>query len=188
MGVQTDPIDFHSFVEGNESGSLEDLVIPAVEDEEIFEAVQQLQELDLQNSGLGLSSDMDNTAENIDEEEEELDEGDFDRIDLNASSISEESFTDQYLRKIQERLRGGKLPKEYASGDFWVARRDAAFILNGELRNQALKELYSPRVFLWLPHHFKKGLKCVSQGCDNKIDVECFNSKPRARRIIDLNE
>jgi hypothetical protein len=48
------------------------------------------------------------------------------------------------------------------------------------------ESLYTPRVFLWFPHHLFKDLKCPT--CSEKISVKGFNKKPRARRVIDLNE
>ncbi len=48
------------------------------------------------------------------------------------------------------------------------------------------KSLYTPRVFLWFPHHLFKDLKCPT--CNEKIRGKEFNKKPRARRAIDLNE
>jgi hypothetical protein len=46
--------------------------------------------------------------------------------------------------------------------------------------------LYIPRVFLWFPHHLFKDLKCPTY--NEKISVKGYNKKPRARRVINLNE
>lgn len=126
----------------------------------------------------------DNELENDNEiETEELNENEFTTIDIEAASIPEESHVNKYLAEIQERLRG-KVPKEYQNGTFWVHQKNPYFMLEAQKRDPNC--LYIPRVFLWLPHHLVKDLKCPT--CEAKISVKGFNKKPRARRVIDLNE
>ncbi|CAO3629075.1 unnamed protein product [Mucor hiemalis] len=125
------------------------------------------------------------TIENLDSNEQfddevvhELNENEFEEINELASSVAEESITDKYLEKIQQRLRGGNIPKEYLAGVFWVQLKDPAFILENELKRNIAEELYTPRVFLWFPHYLMKVLKCVHPDCKNKIEVKCFKKNP----------
>lgn len=203
--MQTDPIDLYLFDQESHVG-VPEVEIP-VEEEEISEENTVNVEVGLPSSAT-VDEDMEmetveteveqfqtETIENLDSNEQfddevvhELNENEFEEIDELASSVAEESITDKYLEKIQQRLRGGNVPKEYLAGVFWVQRKDPAFILENELKHNIAEELYTPRVFLWFPHYLMKGLKCVHPDCNNKIEVKCFNKKPRARRIIDLNE
>lgn len=108
----------------------------------------------------------------------------FQQIDEAVASIAEDGVIDRYLKSIQDRLKGGKRPKEYKEGTFWVSKKSPSFVLEDSSDPDLL---YEPRVFLWFPHHFNKDLKCPI--CNyNRIEVKGFNKKPRARRIIDLQE
>lgn len=104
-------------------------------------------------------------------------------IDNNAASNLQASYVNNYLAEIQGRLRGKK-PIEYLNGTFWVRPKDPYFLLKKNSKD--LRRLYSPRVFLWFPHHLVENLKCPV--CASSIRIKGFNKKPRARRIIDLND
>lgn len=118
-----------------------------------------------------------NNNDLVDNEEDiELNEDEF--AEIGTSPL--EQFVDHYLDQIQTRLRGGKIPEEYKNGTFWIHRKEASFTL---VDNNAPP---LPRVFLWAPHHLQKDLKCPT--CNHKIQVKSFNKKPRARRIIDIDE
>ncbi|CEP07118.1 hypothetical protein, partial, partial [Parasitella parasitica] len=108
----------------------------------------------------------------------------MDEIDEAVNTIAENGVIDNYLEAIQKRLKDSKMPREYVEGTFWVARKSPSFILE---KPNDVEKLYEPRVFLWFPHHLKKELKCPV--CDSKkIEVKGFNTKPRARRIIDIQD
>lgn len=160
-------------VEDNE----EDWESEAEHEEEIEEEVHQ-------------TASIEDDEEREDEDNSELDENQFAQYDTTAASIEENSFVDNYLRSIQERLKGsrnqrrGHKPEEYNNGTFWVSTKSPSFMLSTEPENAS--QLYTPRVFLWFPHHLDGDLKCPI--CNEKIEVKGFNKKPRARRIIDLNE
>ncbi|KAG2206553.1 hypothetical protein INT47_008570 [Mucor saturninus] len=114
---------------------------------------------------------------------EELDENEFITVDNDAASILEESYVNKYLAELQERLKG-KRPEEYHNGTFWAHRKNPYFILDSNNKDQGY--LYTPRVFLYLPHYLVRDLTCPT--CEAKIGVKGFNKKPIARRIIDLND
>ncbi|KAG2191844.1 hypothetical protein INT47_009991, partial [Mucor saturninus] len=129
------------------------------------------------------SGDDDDWGTDDEGEPEELNENEFIAADSDAASISEESYVNTYLANLQERLKGKK-PDEYLNGTFWVHPRNPYFML--EKSNKDPCDLYTPRVFLWFPHHLVKNLKCPV--CEVNISVKGFNKKPRARRIIDVND
>ncbi|CAO3648494.1 unnamed protein product [Mucor hiemalis] len=67
---------------------------------------------------------------------EELDENQFFDVDEQLGSVEEGSVVDNYLKSIQERLRGGSMPSEYKNGTFWVHVKSPSFILGGPLSTQ----------------------------------------------------
>lgn len=73
---------------------------------------------------------------------------------------------------------------EYRNSTIWAPRKDPYFMLDNNTKDPRC--LYTPRVFLWFPHHLVKDLKCPT--CEARINMKGFNKKPRARIIIDLNE
>lgn len=117
-------------------------------------------------------------------ETRELNENEFLQVDVDIGSVPIGSVVDSYLAKIQERLRGGKMPEEYTQSNFWV-HPNASFFTLGNIEKDPL-QLCIPRVFLWFPHHLQKDLKCPY--CHSAIEVKGFNTDPRARRIIDFYE
>lgn len=138
--------------------------------------------VNLSNNEQSIDPVEDDIAEEIGSEE--LDENQFFDVDEQLGSVEEGSVVDNYLKSIQERLRGGSMPSEYKNGTFWVHVKSPSFILGGAVIDPTL--LYIPRVFLWFPHHLKKDLKCPT--CNSRFVVRGFTTDPRARRVIDLFE
>lgn len=128
-----------------------------------------------------------NELETVDETEiVELDEAEFFQMDNDISSIPANSVIDQYLFNIQKKIKSKEITREYIKEHFWVYPKSPYYIRTAADIDPTL--LCQPRVFLWFPHYFEKDLKCPEPGCRRKLEIKGYNSKPRARRIIDLHE
>lgn len=102
---------------------------------------------------------------------------------------NEESVINKYLRRLQEEYKGCTIenpPLPYQNKTFWVYQPMPSFSLK---ESSDVNNLYIPRVFLWLPEYFmnaQEKLKC--QKCNCEIKSNGFNTKTRARKIIDFEE
>lgn len=172
---------------------------PKIQAEERINSVE-VESVDIASEQERFTRELETAAEEdwIEEDDdilEQLDEEAMKNIEEEAGNIREDSIIDNYLKSIQDRIkmenkgqqRRSKPPKEYQNGTFWVQKKNPAFILNGQLELNP-DQLYYPRVFLWFPHFLVSELKCPRCSTPTTFHVKEWNSNPRARRIIDLNE
>ncbi|KAJ7602432.1 hypothetical protein FB45DRAFT_702231, partial [Roridomyces roridus] len=114
------------------------------------------------------------------------------------SKVDTEGVISLYLTGLKSQLHnelegGGKWPKCYDSGSFWIHPPAPFFTLQKKV---APSSLYFPSVFIWMPHLIKLGGAELT--CSNVLEQEAqstlrpltrkgFNDKPLARRVIGLD-
>ena len=98
-----------------------------------------------------------------------------------------------YFKKLQDRIskecKESNSPHEYIDlKTFWIDPPAPYFALYSGTLNP--EKLYYPRVFLWSPHRLlppSHTLMC--HDCkDQKLVSKGYNDKPRARRVVDLDQ
>lgn len=142
---------------------------------------------DNDNANTGGASDTLSPVETVeDPETDELDENEFQQMDNEVGSFPIDSVIDKYLTEIQRRISEGEISTEYIKSHFWIHPDSSYSHLSKN--NIDPKLLCIPRVFLWLPHELQKDLNCPKCKTDTGFRFKEFNTKPRARRIVDLYE
>ena len=99
----------------------------------------------------------------------------------------------QYLSNLQQTIKNQMarspkgLPACYVKNTFWVYPNDQHHAYFELRRQQQLdpRQLYKPRVFLWLPHLLET-VKCPD--CKEKLDSHGWPTTSAARKVVDITD